>query len=159
MEACEELQCPCVEKLLQSVKPGGDDDRARKGVSSQELQRPTQPLLRGACVVRQNSGCPVRVMGTLIFTLVDYQTPDIYSVSQSRVMYSAVPRKLASRKGCHEVSLIDRGRRESDRSDGLSSQWAWKFSISPNTRSMSFGKWCQCSALHMAPSLCEQSTG
>lgn len=84
MEACEELQCPCVEKsvLLLPVKPGEGDNGAMRGVSSQDLQRPTQLLLTGACLVRQDSGCPIMVMGTLMLTLMDYQTPDIYSVSQ-----------------------------------------------------------------------------
>lgn len=88
--------------------------------------------------------------------------PINYCAILLRCAHSAVPRKLISRKGCHEVSLFDSGRRGSDRSDGPSSQWAWKLSISPSTRSVSFGKWemwCQYSALHMAPSLREQSTG
>lgn len=64
---------PCMEKvLLLSVKLGEGDNGARKGVSSQELQRPTQPLLTGACLVRQDSGCLIRVIGTLIFTLDFY---------------------------------------------------------------------------------------
>lgn len=172
MEASEELHCLCVEKsvLLLTLKPGEDDNRAKKGVSSQELQTPTQPLLTGTCLVRQDSGCPIRVIsGHTDFYPNGLSNPSYLfcepvndCVTLLSCAYSAVPRKLTPRKGCHEASLFDSGTRGSDRSDGLSSQWASKFSISPSTCSVSFGKrevWCQGSALHMAPSLCEQSTG
>lgn len=43
-----------------------------RGGSSQELQRPTQPLLAAPCLLSQDSVCSLRVVGKLMLTLMAY---------------------------------------------------------------------------------------